>query len=430
MRAALEWSFATKDKIAPRLALALGRFWLARWQLAEGRAWLERGLGRHQIEDGMRAALLGLLGGVLHDTGDLTEAERLLADGLRIADAAGAPVLAARIRVRHADVRLALGAISERDALAECEAAATTLETAQDTAGLADALAVVGKLRFWLRDGFHETLERAAALGRESGNRPAELLAAEWLAVSLHDLSLPVDMAIQRQEQLLAEVAGEPRAEAAILATLAWNYGFAGRFDEARDALARSGQIYSADFGWTLEWAACAMNAGAIELMAGDAAAAERVLRPAYDELREMGEANYLMDTGYYLASSLCEQGRSDEAQQVVEAMRSALPSGSEGAEAMCQLAAAKVKADRGESLAAERLAQEGRRRIGTVSPRWLGQALLTQAEVLELAGKPEKAAAVFREALALYEDRRAAPLAERARLGLRRVADRITPAD
>jgi predicted ATPase/DNA-binding SARP family transcriptional activator len=429
LRAALEWSFSAGDSIAPRLTRALGRFWLARWQLGEGRAWLERALALHETGDGLHAALMGLLGDVLHDIGDLTEAERILADALRIADAVSDPVLAARLRVRHADVRLMVGAIGVREALAECETAAAVLEAARDTDGLAHALSVIGKFRYWLRDNHQETLERAVALGRESGNRPAELLALEWLAVSYHDLSVPTDVAIKRQEQMLAEVAGEPRAEAGILAPLAWTYGFAGRFDEAREALARSGVIFSADFGWTLDWAGCAMNAGAVELMAGDAAAAERALRPAYDALRAMGEANYLIDTAYYLTSSLCEQERVDEARHVVDETRSALPPGDEWAKAVWDLAAAKVQARRGELAAAESLARDGRRLLGTVSPRWLGQALLTHGEVLELAGKLGEAAAVFGEALALYEDRLAIPLAERARSTLQRLSDQLASA-
>jgi predicted ATPase/DNA-binding SARP family transcriptional activator len=426
LRAALEWSFGSEDEIAVLLTRALGRFWLARWQLAEGRAWVERALALHRGADGMRAELLGFLGGILFEIGDLTEAERILADAVRIADVTGDTVLGARLSVRRADARLMLGAISEREALAESEAAAATLEARGDTEGLADALTVMGKLEFWLREpSSQETLERAAALGRASGNRPAELLAVEWLAVTFHDLTVPTDVAIERQERLLAAVTGESRAEAGVLATLAWTYGFAGRFAEARLALARSRAIYSADFGWTLDWAGCAMNAGAVELMAGDPAAAERALRPAYDALHAMREANYVVDTAYYLTISLCEQGRDDDALQVVDDTRSVLPPGHDLLEGEWALAAARVWARRGQFETAVRLANDGRRRLGA-SPRWLGQALLTQGDVLELAGKLEESAGVYAEALALYEDRRAAPMAELARTAFRRLSDRL----
>jgi hypothetical protein len=431
LRAALEWSFSREDEIALRLARALGRFWQARWHLVEGRAWLQRALALHRTEDRLRAELLGLLGGVLHDIGDLTEAEEMLADGLRIAVAAGDPIVAARLRVRRTDVRLALGAVGESDALAECEAAVATLEAAHDLFGLADALGVLGKFRYWVRDpARRETLERAVAAARESGNRAAALVALQWLAISFTDLS-PTDAAIEGQERLLAEVAGEPRAEAGILAPLAWSYGLAGRFAEARDALARSGAVYTADYGLTLEWAGAAMQAGSIELMAGDAPAAERALRPAYDALRAMADTNYLSSIAYYLVNSLCEQDRDGEAHEVVEEWKSILPPGDKDkdAEAVWNLAAAKVSARRGKFAAAERLAREGRKHWDPRSfPRWFGEALLTQAEVLEHEGKLEQAAGVFAEAFAFYEDRHAVTLAERARSAYQRLTDGLAP--
>jgi predicted ATPase/DNA-binding SARP family transcriptional activator len=425
LRVALNWAFEHDDEIAARLSRALGPYWRARWQLAEGRAWLERAVSIQCTDDGLRAELLGLLGAILLDIGDLAPAARVLTEASLAAETASDPVLDARLRVAFADIRVMLGQTSEAAALAECLASAAVLEAANDTHGLSDALVVAGKLGFWIRDPSHRaTLERAAAVARESGNRPAELLAAEWLASSLHDLDVPTDVAIARQEQLLASVAGEPRAEAGILAPLAWSFGFAGRFVDARAALARSEAIYAADFGWTLDWAGCAMNAGAIELMAGDPEAAEQALRPAYDALRAMGEANYVVDTAYYLIASLCEQGRYETAHQLVEETKS-LPSPGGFIEAAWMLAAARVEARRGNHGEAERLASEGCRRLAA-SPRWLGQGLLTLGEVLQVAGRLEDSAVAFQRALTLYGERRATPLADRARMELRALSDRL----
>ncbi len=61
-RAALEWSLARSDRIGPRLAHALGSFWLARGLLAEGRDWLERALAQRSSDQQLRAGLLRLLG--------------------------------------------------------------------------------------------------------------------------------------------------------------------------------------------------------------------------------------------------------------------------------------------------------------------------------------------------------------------------------
>ncbi len=321
-------------------------------------------------------------------------------------------------RIRSADVRVIHGAVAANQALDECEAAAATLETAQDIDGLAEALAVIGKLRFWRRDpSDQEALERAIALARESGNRLAELRALEWLAITFADLRVPTDVGIERHEQVLDEVAGEPRAEAGTRATLALLYGLAGRFAEARDALAWSGAVFSADVDLPLEWAGSLEIAGSIELMAGDPEAAERVLRPAYDALLSMGDVAYLPGTAHYLASSLYEQARYDEAQQIVGDALASFGTGDPIPEAMCSLVAAKVHARHGELEEAERVVLEARRHLDSFDARNRGEALLAHGEVLELAGRLEEAAMVFDEALALYEDRRAVPLAEKARL-------------
>ncbi len=148
-----------------RLTRALGRFWRARWQLAEGRAWLERAVAIYRTDDGLRAELLGLLGAVLHEIGDLVATAQVLTEALRAAEIAADPVLDARLRVAFADVRVMVGEITEADGLAECETAAARLEAAHDNYGLSDALVVVGKVGFWLRVASHrETLERAAGL--------------------------------------------------------------------------------------------------------------------------------------------------------------------------------------------------------------------------------------------------------------------------
>ena len=423
MRAALEWAFAIGDELGPRLARALGRFWHARGQLGEGRSWLERALALHRDEDGLRAELLGLLGDLLHDGGELARAFETVEDGLRIAVAVDDPSLEAILRVRDADVRYTIGAMPLRDALSECAQAARVLEAAGRLGELADALVSLGRMRFWLGDEARDqqTLERAIALARESGNRRAELRAVEWLAISFVRLRVPTDVAIERQELLLAEAAGELRTEASIRAPLAWLYGYAGRFDDARDALARSRPMLSGDFGWMLEWAAGGMNAGAIELMAGDPVAAERELRPAYDALGAMGAVGYQGTVAYYLACSLYEQGLYDEAASLSDKWAAALlPLGDVEGEILWILFKARLCARRGQLDAAERLARETRSRFRELtSIPMLGEALVVEGEVLELAGDSAGASAAFKEAQSLYESRHAAGLSRRMRARL-----------
>ena len=146
-RAALEWSLARGDPAGPRLAGALGEFWIGRGLLAEGRDWLDRALAVRPADDRLRADLLRLLGAVLLEAGELQRAQAALSEGFQLA--AGAPAVQARIRVLLADVRHLQGA-GIAETLAECEAAAAVLEAEGDLAGLAEALTSAGRLRFWL----------------------------------------------------------------------------------------------------------------------------------------------------------------------------------------------------------------------------------------------------------------------------------------
>ena len=114
-RAALEWSLARGDPAGPRLARALGDFWLGRGLLAEGRDWLDRALALRPADQRLRADLLRLLGAVLFEAGELQGAQAVLSDGFQVA-AAGAPAVQARIRALLADVRYHAGRWDRRDA--------------------------------------------------------------------------------------------------------------------------------------------------------------------------------------------------------------------------------------------------------------------------------------------------------------------------
>ena len=96
-RAALDWSLEHGSQTGPRLARALGDFWLGRGLLQEGRDWLDRALARRPADPRLRADLLRLLGAVLLEGGDLDRADTVLSDGLEVAAAAGAPAVQARI---------------------------------------------------------------------------------------------------------------------------------------------------------------------------------------------------------------------------------------------------------------------------------------------------------------------------------------------
>jgi hypothetical protein len=421
LRAALGWSLSGGSEIGPRLARALGGFWRARGFLQEGRGWLERALALAPAKGQARADLLRLLGAVLYQAGDLPHAEASLSEGSRAAAAAGAWTVQARIRVMLADIHGQLGRSDIAEAARESEAAAAVLETGGDLEGLAEAWLSIGQLRFFQGNGAAsaDALQRAQAYARRSGNHYAQQEIARWLIVPSTELSIPADAAIGHAEQLREAAGGDPWAEASIVAQLSVLYAFVGRFADARAAIARSQSAFTGS-GAKLSWAECQMHAGWIEMMAGNPAAAERVLRQGCEALREMGERGYLSDVLATLAHAVYAQGRFGEAQRLTEEVE-ALSSADDIAEQVrWRLARAKVLARRGQFRAARQLAGEAEALAAPTSwPATHAEVLVAQAEVSQLAGAREEAADSLRKALHIYEERRASALADRTRAAL-----------
>jgi predicted ATPase/DNA-binding SARP family transcriptional activator len=429
-RAALGHALAGGET-GPRLARALGGFWLARGLFQEGQAWLERALAVRPADQRLRAHLLRLLGALLYAAGDMQQAQAALAEGLHAAAAAGAPTVQARIRVLLADIRAGQeGKYTE--AMETCQAAAAVLESEGDLEGLADAWLLAGKVRFWGAGdplGANEALERAAACARRSANHRAELESIVWLIANLIDLPIPAEVAVGRGERLLEAASGDPWAQAAILRPLSLLYGYAGRFADARAACARARVIFTRS-GAKLEWAAYGIHLAArVEMIAGDYAAAERNLREGYEVLRAMGERGSRATIVTLLAEALYAQGRFGEAQQLTEEAEALAGAGDIDAQARWRATRAKVLARRGQHPAAARLADEAVACVpATGGAPELAEFLVAQAEVWQLAGALDKAEASLRRALQFYQDRRIVPLAERTRAALASLADQSAP--
>ena len=281
-RAVLDWSLEHGSQAGPRLARALGDFWLGRGLLQEGRDWLDRVLAQRLADLRLRADLLRLLGAMLLEGGDLDRADIVLSEGSEVAAAAGAPAVQARIRVLRADVRNLRGA-GNAEALAECEAAAAILEPEGDLDGLAEALTAAGRLLFWLGDiaASHVALERAITSARHGGNRRTQMRASHWLAVTFSLLAIPADAGVARAEQLLQDAGGDLWAEADMLKPLCVLYAHVGRIADARAAIDRSQSIFTG-FGAKLALQESAIPAAITSLIIGDPAAAERYARQGY----------------------------------------------------------------------------------------------------------------------------------------------------
>ena len=124
---------------------------------------------------------------------------------------------------------------------------------------------------------------------------------------------MPVGQALSNLRTRLRGLAQGPVEEAAVDHIEGLLRAMSGELDEGRRIIRRARATF-AEFGLTLTAVATARDEALVERYAGDAAAVERVLRPACDELRRAGEIGSLsMEIGE-LAEALYELGRYDEA--------------------------------------------------------------------------------------------------------------------
>ncbi len=194
-----------------------------------------------------------------------------------------------------------------------------------------------------------------------------------------------------------------------------------GRFDEAR--LLQSEFHRAHEERGDLLHLGTALSQGGVmlELLAGDPTAAVALAERGCRILEDFGERAWLSTGACYYAQALYELGRLDKAEGW--ARKGLDLGGSEDitTQTLARQVQAKVLARRGEHVEAEAVAREALALgEGTDGLIFHGDTLRDLAEVLELAGRPEDAAAALRDALVLYERKGATALitTTRERLG------------
>jgi tetratricopeptide (TPR) repeat protein len=188
-----------------------------------------------------------------------------------------------------------------------------------------------------------------------------------------------------------------------------------GQFDRARAALAE-GVAARAEHGLTLN-RAVSHHAAIAEMLAGDPAAAERILRDGMAALEEMGDRALLSTTAGFLGQALLAQGRAEEADRCAGRSAELAAADDVLTQALWRGVRARAHAARGETDAAERLAREAvafAQRTDFINHQ--ADALADLALVLGQAGRAEDARAAAAEALSLYERKGNVVAAERTR--------------
>lgn len=411
---------ALADRGSERLESA-GRRALGRSDRSAAVTLLERAAALVTDDDARRAALLPDLGAALIEAGRLAEADEVLAGATRAAAAADDESAAARTRVQRQFLRLQRGeAAGTEETAAVVEGVIPTFTEAGDEYGLCGALRL-DAWRHWI-----EAQAEAAAAAWEQAAAHAQNAAAEherieilgWIASSLFFGPTSASEGIRRCEAILSEVEANLAASADVLQPLAGLHAMQGRFDEARELLATSEAAFE-ELGLTLS-SAVSHHAATVEMLAGDAVAAERSLRKGYATLEEMGDRALLSTTAAFLGETLLAQDRVDEADGLAELSAQMAAGDDVITQVIWRSVRARSLAARGRLEEAERLAQEAVTLAGRTD--FLNQradALLDLGIVLRQFGRAYDAQAAFGQALQLYEQKGNAVMAARVRADL-----------
>ena len=406
---------AVAEAAAERLAAA-GRRALANWDLSATENLLSRAVDLLPPNDPRRLDLLRDLGMALGQS-DIPRAEAVLTEAVEGARAVGDPVLAARAGVRRVFVRLLLDPnINQLEALAEVEGYIGRFEQWGDDLGLAEGGSLVGMIRFWQGRAAASELdyERALEHARLAGDRRQESEILRRWALAIESGPTPADEGIRRLLAILDQSHGDRKVEIGVSRARAGLEAMSGRSTEARELIAHADAL-ARELGDQVALAAVFRDAGHVEMFAGDPVAAEIVDRRGFEILQHVGDHGHLASATPDLGDAIYAQGRYDEAAAMAEYAERLTIEGDVDAQVRVTQLKAKVLARRGRSHEAVAVAGEAvRLAAGTDYLELHAHALMSQTEVLRIAGRALDAASALREAIELQ--RRKGNIVEEAR--------------
>ena len=415
------------ERAAQHLAAA-GRRALARDDLALAASLLGRALDRLEESDPSRGELELDRCEALLAAGAVGPAARALAGLQRFA---GDSV---RLRAWHtcfAGQHAVLTAPQALRAIADAVAAAATdLAAAGDASGEAKAHSVhaLALARLGEVGASEAALDRALAAARRARDRRrANVVLAGAPLAALWGPS-PVARASGRcldVVRVLRITQGAPAVEAVALRCQGVLEALRGRIDAARRMVASSRHMVE-ELGITHRILEADVFAGLIELLAGDAIAAERCLRAAYDGLREHGLGIDAAQAAALLGRALLAQGRAAEAEALSRESEALAGDDLQSAIAWRGVRA-EALARRGEAGAAVELARVAVALAATTDHLLdHADARRALAAALRAAGRNEEGAAEDARAIELWDAKGAALLSSRAR----RAGTTTAPAD
>jgi class 3 adenylate cyclase/tetratricopeptide (TPR) repeat protein len=413
---------AVGQRAAGKLANA-GRRALARGDLPAATALLRRATMVLQPGSGERIEVMVDLAESLLQQGLFDDCKEVL-DGART-DAAeiGDARLAARVELIEAGRAQFVGGTDfAARALEAVAAAVPILERAGDDAGLARAarLEMYTKVMAGQFRDATDAVARILEHARKAGDERLVSRSTAPIAYILVHGPEAVESALQRCQEMLADVRGDRKTEAILRGALAQLQAMQEDFDAAR-ASYRTAQEILLELGTGVDASSTSLDSAQVELLAGDVAAAERELRRDYDALEALGEVYLRSTVAALLAETLWRAGDALEAHRFADVSAQIADPEDVLSQVLWRVVRSKLLADRGDAVAATALAGEALDMARNTEEIGLqAEALLGLAYVRTAAGDHEEARAPLDEALALLN-------AKGDRATARRVASPLT---
>jgi class 3 adenylate cyclase/tetratricopeptide (TPR) repeat protein len=380
---------------------------------------LRRAVSLAEPNDREGVELLLELASALADCGDLRGATAQQQEAIELARALGDRVLELRAICELGRFRgVTDTSFTAEQAIDLGLEAVRKLDPLGDDTALAAAWALVamGENVRGTWQGVEAALEHVVEHARRARDRRREIEALQLLGAGIFWGPTPLSAGLPRVEAMLRDAGANKWLESWAIRPVVGFYAMQGRFEEARELLARARSILE-ELGLPLDIYTLGFWSGPLEVLAGDPAAAERELATGCEGLEASGETGWLSTMSSLHAEALYLLGRFEEAEAAVRLSRDASTRDDYNAQALWRSAEAKLLARRGQFDEAARLAREAVATIDRIDEvNHHANVRMGLVEVLRLAGRPDEARDVLEEALARYEQKGNEVMASRAR--------------
>jgi tetratricopeptide (TPR) repeat protein len=348
------------------------------------------------------------LGIGLRATGDASAAEAVLSEAIRAAKAGEDHRMELRARIENEYIRLPQSGSSADTLLDATTEGIPVFAVAGDHRSLGRAWLLTGFVQGGRRCHYRvavQATERALLEYKASG-WPVSTCVGE-LAYALYNGPTAVPRALDRCQQLLKREISDRAGRANVDVFVAGLQALIGDFEQARILLDASQKTFE-----DLVHRPSAANYHAavlaeVELLAGDRAAAEHVLREVCAELESLGDFSHLASRASDLADILYLHGLYEEADGWLELAEQHSSSDDVDARMRWLPVRAKIAARRGHLEVAEALALDAVHLAETSDAlNRQGKVQLDLGEVLTVAGRVDEARAAFDVAVKRFEEK------------------------